>query len=45
MKIWVVWLDGEREYASSKYTEAHERYWDLVKGYGADRVDMTKEVI
>ena len=45
MKVWVVWLDDGREYASCKWHEANERYQMLVYGFGEDRVKMTLEIV
>ena len=45
MKVYVVWLDGEREFASCFWPDAKSRYLELEVGYGEDRVDMTVEYI
>lgn len=45
MKIYVVWLDGEREYASDKWLEARERCLMLENNFGVDRVEMTIEYL
>ena len=45
MKVYVVWLDGEREFASDKWIEAKARYQQLENGFGEDRVNMTVEYI
>lgn len=45
MKIYVVWLDFEREYASDKWCEAKARYNFLADHYGEGRVDMTVEYV
>lgn len=44
MKIWVVYLDGEPEYGSSDWYDAHDRYVDLLNGFGEDRVEFRMEV-
>jgi hypothetical protein len=43
MKVYVVWMDDEREFASYKWQEAQDRYLQLLKGFGEDRVDVTVE--
>lgn len=45
MKIYVVWIDGEREFSSCFWHDARSRYLQLASGYGEDRVDMTVEYI
>ena len=45
MRIYVVWVDHELEYASDKWLEARSRYLQLADGLGADRVDMTVEYV
>ena len=45
MKIWVVWFDREREYASNNYFEAKSRYNFLVNAYGENRVEIKVENI
>lgn len=44
MKIWIVWVDGEQEYASNKFHEANARYRMLENGLGEERVKMTVEI-
>jgi hypothetical protein len=36
-------MDDEREFASYKWQEAQDRYLQLLKGFGEDRVDVTVE--
>lgn len=45
MKIYVVWLDGEREFSSDKYFEARSRFNFLVEVYGDSRVEFKQEII
>jgi hypothetical protein len=45
MKVYVVYLDGEREFASDKWMEAKARFQQLKNGLGEDRVKMTVEYI
>jgi len=42
-KVYVVWMDDEREFASDKWLEAQDRYLQLLRGFGEDRVDVTVE--
>ena len=44
MRIWVVYLDGETEYANTDWYDVHDRYVDLLNGFGEDRVEMRMEV-
>ena len=43
MKVWVVYLDGEAEYASVDWYDAHDRYLQLIWGFGKNRVEMRLE--
>lgn len=45
MKVYVVWMDGEREFASCFWHDAKSRYFELEYEFGEDRVDMTVEYI
>ena len=43
MNIWVVYLDGEPEYGNTDFYDVQERYNDLRKGFGEERVEMKLE--
>lgn len=45
MKFWVVYVDGERYYASCRYADANEMYRTLSSNLGNDRVTMTVKKI
>lgn len=44
MKIWVVYLDGEPEYANTDWYDVYDRFIDLAKGFGDGRVEMKMEI-
>jgi hypothetical protein len=44
MKIWIVYLDGEPEYGNTDWYDVHDRFVDLLNGFGEDRVEMRMEV-
>ena len=45
MRVYVVWVDGKREFASHIYYDAKSRYTDLKNSLGKERVDLTIEAI
>ena len=45
MKIWVVWVDGVRDFASGKWYEANEWYQVIRCALGEDRVKLTSETV
>ena len=45
MKVYVIWFDGEREFASSQWREAKDRQLFLEAHYGENRAVITVEYI
>ncbi len=45
MRIWIVTVDGNQDFASNKWNEANDRYQDLKAGFGDERVKMISKTI